>query len=306
MKKRAVLLWLVLSTAGMSPGLQAATQFTAPPPPGGDKTASREVILQKQVMVKMLLSKSSVLQRASESSDPAIKQQAAQLMAVYKDAEEALNNRNYVLADKKFDHVIDLLSDTAERAPDPQAKKREQIAKFKELLRNTEGIQITYNEMRKNMSSRDRYWNDVQKNLKQTTRIIAQAKQLYNQQQIERATALLQRTYDAGVADLNRIMDKAETVIDNTSFDTPQEEYQYELAMFKSYEELIPIAEKQLNPNSGRQMLSKRSVQQSRQMAANAERQAANGQYRQAIVTMQQASDKMKSALKVMGLSLPE
>jgi len=84
------------------------------------------------------------------------------------------------------------------------------------------------------------------------------------------------------------------------------EEYDYELARYYSFEQLAPIAYVELKPDKNTIALSERYVQKSHDLSETAKKFAAKGEHRAAINTLLDASKRIKTALRVVGLVLQD
>ncbi|MDH4234040.1 MAG: hypothetical protein OEV15_02740 [Gallionella sp.] len=307
MTRRAITLWLTLLSLTAAPGSQAEPQLSAAPPTaeGGAKQSSREVIQQKLILVKMLLSKSSTIERAAQSDDPAIKQQGAAVLALYAKANSTFEQGDMAEAEKILDEVLSLITDTSRLAPDPARIEAEQRARYAELVEGVQGIQITYQEMRKDMSPKDKQLASVDLNIERTRILLNQAQTLAKSNRYKEAIFLLDNAYTAGIADLNKLMGSAVLTYEY-KFKTPAEEFNHEMARYRSFEELIPIARTDLKPSEAAIKMSERYVQESNVELDAAKKQAAAGDHKTAITTLQEATKRLQTALRTLGLMTPE
>lgn len=307
MRQQAVALCLTFLSLTAAQSLHAEPQTSAAPPTaaGVAKQSSREVVQQKLQLVKMLLTQSTAIDRASRSDDPAVKKQATEVLALYAKANNAFDAGDTAESEKMLDEVLSMIADTSRRAPDPVKVEAEQRARYEELLDSVRGIQITYQEMRKDMSPGDKQLPVVNANLERNLSLIDKVQVLAEKKQYREAISQLESGYAAGIADLNKLMDSVTSTYE-AKFNTPAEEFDHELARYRSYEELVPIALVELKPNEGSIKMSERLVQQSQASRDTAKQQAASGDYQTAIATMHEATKRMQSALKTLGLMVPE
>lgn len=306
MRRHAITLWLTLLSLTVAPGSQAEPQPSAAPPAAGGaaKQSSREVIQQKLMLVKMLMAKSTAIERATSSSDPAIKQKGADVLALYAKANSTFEAGDMAGAEKLLDDVLNMISDASRLAPDPARIEAEQRARYAELLESVKGIQITYQEMRKDMSPKDKQLPVVDVNLERTGVLLKQAQTLAAGDRLKEAIFLLDNAYTSGVADLNKLMGSA-VLSYEAKFKSPAEEFDHEMARYRSYEELIPVAHEQLKPSEGRIKISERYIQQSHAGRDTAKQQAAGGNHQAAIDTLHEATKQLQTALRTLGLSVP-
>jgi len=308
MNRRAIASCAVLlALTTVAPGLLAAPQ--APPrtlaAEGSDKPSSREVVEQKLQLVKMMMTQSTAIERATNSKDPAIKQKGDNLLALYAKAYNALEAGDTAGAEKLLDEVMRQITEIARQIPDPLEIEKAQSMRYEELLESVGGIQITYKEMRDNTQPNDKHMSVINANMKRNLNLIEQAQTLGEKKRYKEAIDLLEKGYTEGVSDLNKLMGSQVSSY-SLDFKTPEAEFDHEVANYKSYEDLIKVAYEQLKPNESVVKLSERFVQQSREGRDTANKQAASGDYKTAITTMQGATKHLKTALRTLGLSVPD
>lgn len=305
MTKRAAALCFTLLSLTVAPGMHAEPQAPAAPPAaaGAAKPSSREVVQQKLQLVKMLMAQSTAIGRASQSDDAAIKQQAAEVLALYAKAQSTFDAGDTAETEKLLDEVLRLITDISRLAPDPVRVEAERRARYDEILDNVRSIQITYQEIRKDMS--DKQLPIINANMERNRNLIDQAQTLAQDKRYPEAIKLLENGYAAGVSDLTKLMDSVITTYE-AKFNSPAEEFDYEMARYRSYEELIPIAHVELKPNEGSVKMSERFVQESRVAHDTAKQQAAGGDHQAAVITLQGATKRLQTALRTLGLMTPE
>jgi tetratricopeptide (TPR) repeat protein len=94
----------------------------------------------------------------------------------------------------------------------------------------------------------------------------------------------------------------AQTVTYDKKFETPKEEYEYELARLESYEELIPIAIEQKQPSERAIELINSFVKKADKIKGEGQDVAAKGDYKMAIMAMQAATSNLQRALRMAGV----
>ena len=119
------------------------------------------------------------------------------------------------------------------------------------------------------------------------------------------ANVFLKEAHRAVILALNDKL-AAETIVYDLKFETPAEEFRYELARNLSYEELVPIALAQLNTTRSSATVAERHVQRSRELRAAANKQASTGAYPGAMKALQEATEQLQSALRVAGVLVPK
>lgn len=92
------------------------------------------------------------------------------------------------------------------------------------------------------------------------------------------------------------------TVVYDATFETPKEEYEYELARVESYEELIPLAIEQRQPGESTLKMMDEMVKKAAQIKAEGVAIAAKGDYKMAIMAMDAAVSNLQRALRLAGV----
>ena len=172
-----------------------------------------------------------------------------------------------------------------------------------------------YNEL---LDALKTYENSYERNVKRAKKSGQTLKATLNKSEYEslvsKGKSLAQRDDYSGA---NTSLKKAQTMITNTltamlqsqtlvydkNFETPKEEYEYELARTESYEELIPLAVEQRRPSKGLMSLMNRYVDRAKEIKAEGlEIVASKGDYKMGIMAMQAATDNLIRALRTVGV----
>jgi len=96
------------------------------------------------------------------------------------------------------------------------------------------------------------------------------------------------------------------TVSYAASFSGPQEEFGFEQARQRAYAALVPAALNELRPGPAARTLVQRHVDSGEALAARAQRQAGEGDWRAALESVRDATAQLQRALGAAGLALSE
>jgi hypothetical protein len=287
-------LWLpLLALFASSPAL---AENDVPQPP-------REEVLQKLQLVKMLLTKSPLAERAASNNDGQIKQPMELARTHYTRANDAFIAGNMIWANAFLDEALSLMEDAARLSSDPLQVETKQRARYAELLEDVRAFDATYQDVRKGIPPKDGKKYDAE--LEPTRNLIHRAQKLVRDGQYPEGSELLEKVHAIYISVLNELLASTAFVYD-TNFKSPVEEFEYELARYHSYEELIPIARAQFKPDENTLKLSERYVQDGHTALGTAEKQAAGGDHPSAIKTLQEATKRLQTALRTIGLEVPE
>jgi hypothetical protein len=117
------------------------------------------------------------------------------------------------------------------------------------------------------------------------------------------ANRRLGEAYRLAVESLSRLR-AGQTVTLSLKFDTPAEEYAYELKRFHSSEILVNMTLDEGRANGDRRTLVDENFRNGIRLRDSAIKQAENGDYRAAIAGMEQATAQLNRALQVMGIPI--
>jgi tetratricopeptide (TPR) repeat protein len=290
--RKALTLWLpFLALIASSPAL-ADDALTQP---------SREEIMQELQLVKMLLNNSPLAERA-RNNDEKLKQPIELARTLYTRANDAFIAGNLVWAGAFLDEALSVMEDAARLASDPLQVETKQRERYAELLEDVRAFDATYQDVRKGLPPKDVKKYDTE--IEPTRSLIHRAQNLMRDSQYLEGSELLEKVHEIYISVLNELLASTAFVYD-TNFKSPIEEYEYELARYRSYEELIPIARDQFKPDEYTLKLSERFVQEAKTALGSAEKQAAEGDHPAAIKTLQDATKRLQTALRTIGLEVP-
>lgn len=264
---------------------------------------SREEIQQKLQMVKMLLAQSTTLERAARSDNAQVKLPAEVARTLYTRASDAFGAGNLVWAGAFLDEAISLMEDAARLAEDPLQVETGDRARYAELLDDVRAFQATYSDARQGLSAKDAREYDLQ--VESTRGMIEQAQAMVRDGRYKDSCEQLEKVHAVYISVLNKLFGSTALLYD-LKFKSSAEEFDYELARYRGYEELLPIARAQLKPDPGTLQLSDRFAEESRAARDKAQKEAAHGDHKLAIGILQGATKRLQTALRTIGLETPE
>lgn len=264
---------------------------------------TREEIIQEMQLVKMLLAKSPLAERAASNNDGQIKQPMELARTLYNRANEAFNAGNMVWAGAFLDEALSVMEDAARLSSDPLQVETKQRERYAELMEDVRAFDATYQDVRKGMPAKDVKKYDAE--IAPTHNLVHRAQTLVRDGQYPEGSELLEKVHAIYISVLNELLSSTAFVYD-TNFKSPAEEFEYEMARYHSYEELVPIARAQFKPDEYTLKLSERFVQDARTTHGTAEKQAVDGNHPAAIKTLREATKRLQTALRTIGLEVPE
>jgi hypothetical protein len=263
--------------------------------------ASSQVTLESKTrLVKLLLAQSPAVQRIPQSDNAQAKKKLADAQALYAKAASEAGAGHADAAIKLLDQALLDIVSASRMVPDPAQLASQERARYAGLAEATR----TFLALHKSLSARTSKKGGAL-DLPKINAMVEKAEGLAAGGNHQEANALLNNVYKMVVGALSNML-MAETIVYDQKFEAPADEFNYELARNRSYEELIPLALTQLNPPRETAVLSEKYVQQSRALRDAAQKQAAGGDYAAALKTIQDATGQLQRSLRVAGVIVPQ
>lgn len=134
--------------------------------------------------------------------------------------------------------------------------------------------------------------------------VLAKAAALAGKEEYAQANELLADMQQKLTSALKAMLD-SKTLVYQLKFETPQHEYRYELDRMLSFEALLNMAlSKAAIDENGRRIIRERQ-EKSRALHREAEKQAAAGDFKEAIRTMENANEQLSQAMMMAGIVFP-
>lgn len=138
---------------------------------------------------------------------------------------------------------------------------------------------------------------------KEVARLLAEAEDLAGKQDYSEANTRLRKAERLITAAINEMLHE-QTLVYDKNFETPEEEYEYELSRFDSYLELIPVAIEVKNPSQGAIKLMETYANKGKDLREQAKGRAGDGDYENAILMLQAATSHVRRGLRLAGVSM--
>ena len=199
------------------------------------------------------------------------------------------------------DESLKMLSEAGRLVPgDEEMAQLEES--YKTMLAEIQGYQKSYENNIKRLQKKGDLGDGVRLDEQKLTATLAQAKSLAEKKNYVRANKLLQQAQTMVTGALHKMLD-SKTIVYDLKFDSPADEFDYELKRFTGYEELIPVAIEAKKPAAGAIKLMESFLEKARKRRDEAKAKAAEGDYSSAISMMLQATKTVRRALRMVGVS---
>ena len=261
---------------------------------------SKEQVQQKLAFAELFVNQSRAARRIEGSGDAAAQGFLRDARDKLQASRAAFEERRLGQALALVDESLRLMSEASRRVPaeSDQAVLQE---RFKELLQGVETFQASYQRNYQRLSKQRHRKEIPQLDMARIESAKAEARRLAEEGDYDEAVQVLSQVQE----DLNNALTDMlheETMSYELVFETPKEEYEYELARYESYEELIPLAIEQRRPSPQTVELMNRFVEKAKGIKAQALPTAAKGDYETAILMLQGATSQIQRALRLAGV----
>lgn len=289
-----------LFAADSAPGTKQASGNTT-------VQSAEDILKQKLHLVNQLLNQSAApaIQRITQSSNALAKGQIATARSNYLKAQAEFNAGRLDQAGKLLNEALQLVGSASRLVPDPALAGAEARAHYQELLEGMRTFQNSYQIISDRLSAKKGPSSVVALDLEKIRTSVDKAEALARAGNFKEANVWLTSAHDIVVSTLNNMV-KAETFVYDLKFNSPEEEFKYEVDRYRSYDDLLPIAKAELKPPGETVKLTDRVVQQSRELLAFAEKNAAKGDYAAAVKSMQGATEHLQRSLRILGVDVPQ
>ena len=283
--------------AGAAPGATTAVGHHAMAHP----PATEVQVKQKIDYANMLINSSKGAQRVAASSDAQAKEMLTNARTRLESARSVLGAGNVAKAQDEVDESIRLVMGAARLVPsDAPESGLDPKFRYTELLDSTKTFESSYKQHSERLG--DKKKPDAALDVKKFKDLMSQAQAHGDAGRYEEANKPLAHALRMVTRALSGLLDH-ETVVYDKNFATPAAEYEHEVARYKSYEELIPLALEQKKPPAKTVDKMAELEQKSKVLVAEAAQLAGKGNHAAAISTLQEATLYLQRALMIAGVN---
>jgi tetratricopeptide (TPR) repeat protein len=254
-------------------------------------------VKQKLSYAEMVINSSAPMQRVEASDNVQAKRLAAQAKEQIGNAHSALAAGDTGAAMRAVDEALRLMSASTRMVPD-QAGPDYYKVRYSDLVDQIHGFVGSY---QRNLARGVKPKPGKELDKTQYDRLMREGEALAAKGQYEDAVKRLKSANDMLTAALAALLE-SQTVVYDKNFATPKEEYDYELARYGSYEDLIPLAIEQRKPTEEVTAMMDVLAKRAKEIRDEAVALAAKGDHKQAIMALQAATERLQKALGLAGV----
>lgn len=258
----------------------------------------RKGIEQKVELAGTLVTRSPVVARINASSNEQAREFLRRGTEHHQMAVTALKVGDLEGAEREANQAIQAIGKARQLVPDDARRSVEQRARYQEKNRSVETLVASYERNRQaSRQPASAEWTE-------TLRLLELSRTLSASERMVEATALLEEVQQRMLSQTTALL--GSTVDYTMRFDNPTQEYEHELARYRSLVDLVPTALAELRPMQEMRTEVERHLERGRRLSAAAQQLAGNGRPEDATVSIREAIQEVQNALAATGLSIPQ
>jgi hypothetical protein len=266
--------------------------------PAGAQVDPRRALEQKIEFAGVLVQRSPLATRINSSSSDEARELLRQAIDHHRAAVAALTAGDLQAAERDANQAILSVGKARQLVPDDMRRAIEQRVRYQELRATAETLVAAYERHRQAAAQPiDAEWSE-------TLRMLDRAQTLHASERLGEATGVLVDAQQRLLRQMSALLGN-QTIDYTVRFESSRQEFDYELARYRSMEGLVPAALKELNPRPEARASVDSHVERSRRLVSTAQRQVAD-RPETAVATLREAVIEVQRALNAAGLVVPQ
>lgn len=259
-----------------------------------------ETVRQKAFFIGNLATNSVSVQTIETTGDAAAKAALETARALVAQANEALERGDIKVADDKLNHALALINEETRRLSQDQFAEERQRESFDERLKTVRLFLAAYQRVAGSVPAE----SGLAALTEELTSIIAEAEAKARDGRLEEAKAMLDRAYLTTTRRIGELRD-GDTLVRSLIFETPKDEYVYEIDRNDTHFYLLKIAREQRAAGG----VPDTTIDDLRTMASDlraaADRKAGSDDHPGAIHSLEESTNTLIKAIRMSGLYIP-
>jgi hypothetical protein len=265
----------------------------------------RRAFDQKEALVRRLVFDSPAEQRILASGNEEARAHFARARAQHARAVALADSGSLREADTELNAAMWAVGKARQLVPDAAARAVDQRVRYASLSRTVETLAGSYETNLARAKGLPRGTPVADVRLDAARARVEEARGHASAERDSEAVVALEKAERELMAGLNGLLGSA-TIQYATKFESPADEYAWELDRNRSFRDLVPIAVAELKPRREAVALVDRYVASNRTHLADAERLAGAKQYGPAIDALRSGTTFLQAALAAAGLVMPK
>jgi tetratricopeptide (TPR) repeat protein len=300
--------WAALLLAGLASAAEPVAEAVKAEASTGLEVKTKSMAAAAASKLRLIdhqLTQSSLTQRIQQSPHADAGTRLTEARALYERAQLEFNAGQFGIANNLADDSLRLIVVASRLAPDTAQRLAQEKTRNTELREAIRTFNLLYQSLGKRMAEINAHSPLGDAELVRVNGMVDKADALIAIGNHHEAHVLLNSAHLIVVSTLNRML-MAQTIVYDLKFESPAEEFRYEVARNIGFEELIPVALERLVVTRETANLAERYVQQSRDLRNAAQKLASDGQFLAALKNIQEASALLQRSLRIAGVVVPQ
>jgi len=256
----------------------------------------------KERFVGQLLGEGSQLVRRIEAGgDPAARALLEAAIDQFRRAQSHLREGRLAEGDAALNEAIWNVGRARQLAPDPTQDRVAERVKYARLLAGVESLLAAY---RRGLAESGRADAGADAVAERANALLEDARTLANAESLQEANRVLEAAEHGLLPALSRMLGQR-TLRYTQTFESPDEEFAWEVRRNASYAELVPVALHEYRPSAEQIVAVGRRVERNQALREQAQRDAARRDWRAALRTIRAGTQELQRALSAAGLVVP-
>ena len=262
-------------------------------------------LAQKQAFARSMVEDASTAERIQASQDAEALRLFTSAKDTYSRALAAIKDGDFVSAEKQLNEAMSAIGKARRLAPDVAALAIKQRTEYEKKLESVEALEKSYRSFLKNAGRKSGVSGNNTDEFASLgiSRLVEAAKKHAKENHPDDALRTLDKAEQVMRSALNRVMGSS-VVVSDGKFETPAEEYAFELEINHSYLESIPVAIAQFKPTDEAKLNIENLVKQNNEAIEQARVYAGQKDYSRALASVRTGTEYLLNALAVAGLVL--
>ncbi|MEO5332410.1 MAG: hypothetical protein H7839_10335 [Magnetococcus sp. YQC-5] len=262
--------------------------------------AQSQAIQRKAALVDQFLKDSDTSRRISAKGDPAALTLLEQAKQAREEARQAIAAGDEKKGIEWLDKALKLVATASRNSIDPASRVWLVRSRFEDLGVSVANFKDAYARHLKRLKPGEQGPLD----LKEVETALKESAALGKEKKFVEANKILETAHDRVVTGLKTLLGSTALVYE-LKFDTPKDEYDYEVRRGESYEAMIRM----MFNEAGTRQVDDKQIQplmdKSLELNKLASQQAAAGQFKDAIKTQEDANKSLGQVLRFLGVQIP-
>lgn len=266
---------------------------------------SRQLIEQKESLVKSFLGDSQTVGKIAASDKAEARSRLAGARDRHARAVTAMSRGDLAGADRLLDEATRLFGEARRLVAEESVRQAELKARYTQTLESVEALRESYRRHLNRIGESSALATSLRGQFARASVLSERAKTLFASGKMPQAIDALGRAEKALLAGFSRVLG-SRRIEYSQRFETPAEEFAFELDRNRSYEALIPIAIAEFRPASAAIREVQRSIDANHRLLEEAVAHATQNNYAVALKSVRSGTAQLHNALAVAGLRVPE